>query len=236
MGVSFVIWILISILRSKISNTSWDAWDILPIVLWVVSYVHLIMISLDRFIAIILPLRYTSLITKQVMSIMIALTWFLPISVTTAMYCTAFARTGTLEGQIRMDNMHYTATIVLYLIFSCILSILYGKIMIVARTQAKKIQAWSSANTENNTNSGKSTRMVSAIMFASLALNFLYVISCILRLLGSNNILILTIIEYIGQECSVANSSVNVLIYAAFSSDFRRAFKSMLCIHMCKRK
>ena len=177
--------------------------------------------------AVVWPLHYFGLVTRKTIMVMIATAWLTPLLVLLPIYIYAMNRGKMADGSYYVGYVHQVVTISLYVIIGLILSILYGKIYIEARAQMRKIQAF--AEPTETKKAAKGTRVVLIIMSTTILLNFPYVLQAILKLAGIPPYLFVFILEYIAQECLFANSAINILIYAVFTTDFRKAYKAMFC-------
>ena len=163
--------------------------------------------------------------------VMIATAWLTPLLVLLPIYIYAMNRGQMADGSYYVRYVHKVVTISLYVIIGVLLSILYGKIYIETRAQMRKIQAFAERSRESTETkkAAKGTRVVLILMSTAILLNFPYVLQAILKLAGMPPSLFIFIFEYIAQECLLASAAINILIYAVFTNDFRKAYKAMFC-------
>ena len=194
----------------------------------------MILIGLDQFISITFPLRYPSLVTKTVMTAMICCCWLLPF----LYMCASFT---WLIGQPEMYCFtHQFATpifvtapiVIISVVFATVLA-LYGRIMMIAAQQANKrhlLNLHSDAKDKNGSKKlPRGMKMIVALLglFVILYIPLLYFdiliysenLNPVKRMIAGN----------LAQECILAMSFVNNIIYAAFSKDFRCAYQKLLC-------
>ena len=199
-----------------------------------VTFVHMILISLDQFLSITFPLRYPSLVTKTVMTAMICCCWLLPFLYT----CASF--TWLIGQPVLYCFTHMIATsilvtapiVILCLVFATVLA-LYGRIMMIAAQQANKRHTLN-LNSNTNDNNGskklpKGMKMIATLLGLFVILYVPLLFYDILVYSENKNPAKLIISGSLSQECILAMSFVNNIIYAAFSKDFRCAYKKLLC-------
>ena len=232
-GISTVTWLLYSMVYG--GTTSWDAPDIMLTLSIYISGCHLYTIGIDRFIAVVKPLHYPMIVTKRTMIIMIVITWAYPTLLIIALYTYSLQLDSTTYAYV--DRTHRIASMVSYLFNILVMSVLYGKILYETRLQVRKIQAMVDQNrnssTHNNTVSNKGTRLVMIILSTAALLNFPYFVYAILKSVGTETSLSLMIMDMMVQQCVLASACINFFIYAAFNSEFRKAYITMLCY--CKK-
>ena len=127
---------------------------------------------------------------------------------------------------------------VLMVVLSTSMCSIYGKILRDAMLQANKIQNMQST-TENNGTAikrpgKKAIKMVLSILLCFMVSYLPFTLYCFLKLLHvdiSSTNYSMRIMEFIGLVCVQCNYVVNVVIYAVFSQEFRRAYIKMLCLH-----
>ena len=198
-----------------------------------ISFCHVICIALDRFIAVVKPLHYPSLMTKRTIYLMIMASWIFPIISMIPLYEYTAAR-GNIDD---FDIFHSKVTVMFYLSVIGVMWPLYGKVIFETRSQVRKIRAFAdSFDNGSQSNASptprikhKGTRMVLALLMTSYFLSSPYFIVQCLTWAGSSKTPAVIILKIFATECMLANSAVNIVIYAAFSRDFRNAYRDMLC-------
>jgi hypothetical protein len=232
LGISTIIWILYSMAYG--GNTSWDPPDILLTLFAYISNYHLYTIGIDRFIAVVKPLHYPMLVTRNTTIIMILITWVFPVVSILPLYIYTLRQDVTYS---LVNKAHQIATITTYAINILVMSFIYGRILAETRAQLRKIQdlvnQGADGNTHNKRVSNKGTRLVMMILSAAALLNFPMFVSVILLAAGIERNLPLSMLSTLAQEWSLSNSCVNFFIYAAFFSDFKKAYINLLC--SCKK-
>ena len=229
-GLCSLMWVVYS--TSFETQTGWDATDVVVTLLVYISLFHLYAIGIDRFVAVVKPLHYPTLVTKHTTTVMIITSWLLPMVIIIPTYSWALRQTGVVY------KVHRILSIVSFSTRMVVLSILYGKILSETRAQVRKIQAFTEQNSDGNTQkksaNHKGTRLVMIILSATAILGFPYCVSSILQAAEVEQNLYLLIFQFIAHECSLASSCINFFIYSAFTNDFRKAYKFFICC--CKKK
>ena len=199
-----------------------------------VTFVHMILISLDQFISITFPLRYHSLVTKTVMTAMICCCWLLPFLYTCASFTWLIGQPVLYCFTYKIaTSIFVTAPIViLCVVFATVLT-LYGRIMMIAAQQANKRHTLN-LNSNANDNNGskklpKGMKMIVTLLGLFVIMYVPLLFYDILIYSEDKNPAKLTMSGSLSQECILAMSFVNNIIYAAFSKDFRCAYKKLLC-------
>jgi hypothetical protein len=240
-GLSLLVWYVYNTIAK--TSRAWDPTDILSIMMVFISYAHMIVITIDRFVAITRPLRYAAIVTERTLSVMIAVAWSCPLVMILPLYIIGLRLAYSGDGYLYLDTIHWLTTVIVYCMLAVTFCILYAKILKEARSQAQKVhtlvQVCPPANDlkqkSDDNQRNKGTRMIFMIVSNCLLLTFLYILQSVMKLCGVPVDLGLSIVEYFGQQCLLANSSVNVLIYAVFNKDFRKAYKAMLRSLFCRK-
>ena len=151
------------------------------------SIMHLLDIAIDRYLAVLHPLRYHHFMTVRVSNVMIALSWL-----------TSIAQTSTIMGTARFiegesvcmvpDIMREDVLIgVLHVPFTLValsMCTLYMRIMLVARKQSVQIRAldvWApDQKTKSFAKELKAAKQLSLIVLVFLARNSLYFVASLL--------------------------------------------------------
>ena len=232
-GVAMVIWIVHSMLFGGVQT--WDITDILLTVCVFITVFHLYIIGVDRFIAVVKPLHYPMLVTNNTTVIMILVSWLLPMVIFIPLYVYALYQDDNWN---MMDTLNGNVIIATYVITVLIFSVLYGKILSETRAQLRQIRAWEEpledVNSRRRTVNNKGTRLIMIILSTAVFLNFPYFLQALLRMNGVEENIYLSTLEYVAQQCLLSNSCINFFIYAAFTSEFRKAYKTLLCC--CKKR
>ena len=182
---------------------------------------HVVLVSMDRFIAVIFPFQYGAYVTVNRMKMMSSLMWIL----------SAVCSSG--EIFIKLDELGYfnislkylsraIPSMLVYVALVIFLCFVNGKIAIAANRQRRQIAALSSEKTHG---SDRQTRMMSFVAALYILLWTPYSITSIITMfMGSVN-QALVIGQRFAALSGVFNSSINCIIYYKCNSQLRRAFK-----------
>ncbi|XP_055390642.1 trace amine-associated receptor 8-like [Bubalus kerabau] len=206
------------------------------------SLFHLCFISIDRYVAVTDPLVYPTKFTVSVSGVCISISWILPIVYSGAVFYTGVSDDGMEElvsalnciggCRIVVNQEWVLISVLIFFIPSLIMVILYGKIFIVAKQQALKIEnTGSKAESESY-----KFRVAKRERKAAKTLGVTVVAFMISWLPYTIDILIDAFMgfitpAYIYEICcwgAYYNSAMNPLIYALFYPWFRKAMKVIL--------
>ncbi|XP_044531372.1 trace amine-associated receptor 7a-like [Gracilinanus agilis] len=206
------------------------------------SIFHLCFISIDRYIAVTDPLVYPTKFTLNVSLVCITFSWLLAIGYTFSLLCSGVNEDGLEElvsaltcvggCQIALNQTWSMISFLLFFIPTLIMVILYCKIFLVAKEQARKIENTSSKGESSSSVSykarvskreRKAAKTLGIAVIAFVISWFPYFIEVIIdAFLG---FITPTYIYEILLWFSYYNSTMNPLIYAFFYPWFRRAIK-----------
>uniref|UniRef100_G3U4K0 G-protein coupled receptors family 1 profile domain-containing protein n=1 Tax=Loxodonta africana TaxID=9785 RepID=G3U4K0_LOXAF len=208
------------------------------------SILHLCFISVDRFIAVTDPLMYPTKFTASVSGVCIAFSWLLSISYSFSLLCSGANETG-LEKlvsalscvggcQLAMNSKWVFVNFVLFFIPTFVMIIVYSKIFLIAKQQARKMESLSN-KTETSSDSykdrvakreRKAARTLGIAVIAFLISWLPYFIDTVIdAFLG---FITPTYIYEILVWFAYYNSAMNPLIYAFFYPWFRKAIKLII--------
>ena len=116
----------------------------------IVSFCNVSCIALDRFIAIVKPLHYPSLVTKRAVCLMIITSWVVPIVSLVSLYEYTIAHGSLVDMtnvqakvsvKVSVTNAQAKVSVICTVIFNMVTLPVYCKIIIEARAQVRKIRA-----------------------------------------------------------------------------------------------
>ncbi|KAM9002900.1 trace amine-associated receptor 9-like [Sarcophilus harrisii] len=205
------------------------------------SIFHLCFISIDRYIAVTDPLVYPTKFTLSISAICILFSWFLAITFSFSLFYTGANDDGLEElvsaltcvggCQIAMNQDWVLVDFLLFFIPTLVMVILYCKIFLVAKQQARKIESMSN-QTESSSESykarvskreRKAAKTLGIAMIAFLISWFPYFIDSIID--AFVGFITPAYMYEIFIWFTYYNSAMNPLIYAFFYPWFRRAIK-----------
>ncbi|KAG8510904.1 Trace amine-associated receptor 7a [Galemys pyrenaicus] len=205
------------------------------------SIYHLCFISLDRYIAVTDPLVYPTRFTMSVAGVCIAFSWLFSIIFSFSLLGTGANETGledlvsalTCVGgcQIAVNQNWVLVDFLIFIVPTLVMMILYAKIFLVAKQQARKIESLAS-KTEGSSESYKErvtkrerkaakTLGIAVIAFLISWLPY-FIDSIVDAFLG---FITPTYVYEILVWFAYYNSAMNPLIYAFFYPWFRKAIK-----------
>ncbi|XP_013777295.1 beta-2 adrenergic receptor-like [Limulus polyphemus] len=203
------------------------------------STLSLVCIAIDRYICIVLPLRYNSVMTKKVCITMIAVSWIL----STSVYCMMIYPSGEFkfdsqgilvcEPNYTNTNIIILATVLFYFPPLVVILYCYYTIFSVAQKQLRSVQA-APCSVYNELNrcstvqrfqaKEKLKQYRTAVTLGAIALGFLLAVtpwtlttlvsSCLEKQLSST-------VEFTVTWVAVSNSFWNPIIYGMLNKSFR---------------
>ena len=232
----------------KVIRAGWTPLTMIGITVIIVSLVHMVFIGVNRFIAVVIPLRYSALVTKRTVLVMVVLVWLIPVAMMVPLQVYATGQDRLPSGVAYADWAHALVGVIWVLLLFVALVILYGKVMMETRAQALKVQAWQQKQPAPNSDSTgrtrsqktdrskKSTRLVLIILLMAMILNAPYFVYSLLIVIGTPIVTVpMATLVLFAQQCYLTNSGINIFIYALFTSDFRKAYQQMFCAK-CRQK
>ncbi|XP_036624137.1 trace amine-associated receptor 6-like [Trichosurus vulpecula] len=206
------------------------------------SLFHLCFISIDRYIAVTDPLVYPTKFTLSVSGLCITLSWTITMTYGGSVFYAGVNDDGLEElvsaltcvggCQLAVNQKWTIIHFLLFFIPSLVMIILYSKIFLVAKLQARKIENTSNKGESSSSESYKA-RVSKRERKAAKTLGIAVIAFLISWLPYSLDALIDTFLgfvtpAYIFEICcwfAYYNSAVNPLIYAFFYPWFRKAIK-----------
>ena len=197
--------------------------------------------ALDKYIAITHPLRYHVIMTQKATVGCIVGCWTFGVLI----WITHYFWLDVLNNAcmtLQVVPVVYTRVLLftLYVTIGALLVLFHIQIATIAREHANRIATEVTCNTQHGhkkvMKNKKGMRTVSAILAAYVLAWFLYFLIDFLYLIDVYlNPLVNNVMLSIAVTLGLANSSVNFLVYAATSRDFREAYHSFMCVCHCTR-
>ena len=117
----------------------WDLRATAMNVAFFISLFHVIIIAADRFIAITVPLRYFTIVTKRRIIMMIAIAWFVPAMVLIPLYEVTSLQGQMPNGRYYVHSAHHVVNIIMSILLIGTIVVLYGKILKETRSHVRRI-------------------------------------------------------------------------------------------------
>ncbi|XP_038059767.1 beta-2 adrenergic receptor-like [Patiria miniata] len=211
----------------EIANKRWVLGDFLC-TLWgiiypgclQISFLSLLLLTVDRFIAIVHSLRYHDIMTPRRSKITVALVWAFSLLESAILFGFVTPATVTEEtyficNYVFRDVYQYTAIISLAIPLIIIL-VIYLYILHVARRQARRISAQqhiSCSMEEQNTPQRMSTKSATTVFIITGSVVLCWTPSIILLVLYTQQVILQEAYNVISKAVLFSNSWLNVVIY-----------------------
>ena len=187
------------------------------------SMLHLLMVTMERYIFINYPLKYHFLITRRIICLLISIPWLVSFLTNIILIILSF--------MCIPKNLKLLRLIILcgYIIESIIIVTLYIKMLRIVQKQVRQIRNLSFWNRNGSiSESERKVTITMGLIVGAFVISWmperLYLLLITLDVITHNNIIYL-VFGLIGY----CNSVVNCFIYAWKNSQFRRAYYSLLC-------
>ena len=196
------------------------------------NIISLLLLTIDRFIAIVHPLRYPSLMTLKRSKVITALFWVLTF-VSTVFFFGILNKAKLYEEPNSKcyfkNSFNYTGICIFTTALSIIL-VLYMYILKVARRQARRIAAQNHiGNPPEGQNAPQpiSTKSATTVLIITGALCICWMPQIIKNVLDSQDITIHPSVQIILDTFLFINSWLNVVIYYWRNRELRQALQSL---------
>ncbi|XP_063498670.1 histamine H2 receptor isoform X3 [Symphalangus syndactylus] len=214
----------------------------LDVMLCTASILNLFMISLDRYCAVMDPLRYPVLVTPVRVAISLVLIWVISITLSflsihlgwNSRNESSKSNHTTSKCKVQVNEVYGLVDgLVTFYLPLLIMCITYYRIFKVARDQAKRINhisSWKAATIREH----KATVTLAAVMGAFIICWFPYFTAFVYRGLRGDDA-INEVLEAIVLWLGYANSALNPILYAALNRDFRTGYQQLFCCRLANR-
>ena len=203
------------------------------------SSMHLVCIAVDRYVAVLHPLRYNEFVTPKVVNILLSVAWGSSILLTGIVIGTA-KYNPSISLCTLPDVVSHAIIMVMHTILTSLIVamfFIYGRIFLVARKQMKQIHALSApSGLQENRGNRIARELKAAGQLSVVVLVFFICHATFLVTLGLGYIYrelmpIPTFILCYKVSLFVVfcNSALNPIVYALNNREFRAAFKRLLC-------
>ena len=206
------------------------------------SVLHLLAIAIDRYLAVLHPLRYHDFMTARVSNIMIALSWIFSTFLTSLIIGTSRFELGVTQCMLNDIVPNGVLIFVLQVTFTSVMLCmlyLYARIFWVAKRQMKQINALMVMTADNPKKLGMKQELKAAKQLAFIVLVFVcchamfYIITTMGYFYEALGIPGEKFLIYYKISILIIffNAFMNPIVYALKSKEFKEAFKRILCRH-----
>ncbi len=223
------------------------------IIMMTVSQFTLVLVSVDRFVAVQFPLRYSLLMSARRVKSTLAVIWMYSILFPIIQYVPPIGRSDwTVTPNCEMEDMFtpgYQITLVLHFFLSMIVMLIfYSRVFCIARGHVHRMSLSDSLASELETATTSVVPVKSEKRMLSRATKTLFVVLGVFICCWMPFFLILTVhmickihgvlntetrqhliyTRMVFSMFAIANSMLNPFIYAGKSHEFRQAFRRLL--------
>ncbi|XP_041352921.1 probable G-protein coupled receptor No9 [Gigantopelta aegis] len=207
------------------------------------SLLNLLLMSFDRYLAVIYPLRYHALMTPNraknaliVLWVFITVISFVPL---TGWNTWKDGSVCDLYEVLAREHIYFS---VHFLVLSCLTLtiILYSRIFYVAHSHRKNIQATSKLNVAARRQKEYKSAKVMSLISLLFVLFWLPYLTCgILKIFKSLTWDVVEVSKSFALCLSFSNSMVNPIVYSLLKTDFRKVFQNYFfsrfrCYTVCR--
>ena len=198
-----------------------------------ISVLHLVTISIERYIAIFHGLYYNKLLSKKRFGILVGFCWVFPfvMDLATIPWIPYWNKEDHVcfYGEI-WTKVNVYINIIIYIFCWPMVLFIYFCIYKAAKFQTKRIHAFQiGGKTEGRKTDTKATKTLSLLLAAFIVAWSPYFITCIVKFfIPHMDISLFVILYHITFKIGLVNSAVNFFIYAYNKKDFKNAYKQLL--------
>ena len=209
-----------------------NLWNALFFLFLTASVLNLTSISIDRFLAVVYPLRYSIWVTPNLVKLMIASVWVYSSAIAVLIFFLlnppegepySFDLNPLFHGFLLIGNVIFPFTIMI---------ILYSKIYIIARRHARRAGITSSPTRRTNS-FARELKLAKTLGIVMLCFVICWLpfetINVVILVDKGVTTCVVEITDTVACWLAYLHSSFNPLVYAFASSEFRRAFRKLLC-------
>ena len=196
------------------------------------AMLHVLLVAVDRFIAVVFPYFYSSKVTKNRLICMSVLAWVMSVG------CAAIYM-GMYSLMLQGNYLPYLVDIFIYMTMMVLLIVSHGKVACVARSKRTQIAAIDMQDfsdpdkkTKKIKKIDRATLMMLVMVGVYLLLWFPLILTSVIMLVTNELTPATAYVRGFGAILITSNSSVNFIIYAVVNRRFRYAYRLLLT---CKK-
>ncbi|XP_071328860.1 trace amine-associated receptor 13c-like [Trachinotus anak] len=246
-GSDFFVGLLVIPVETLMTGTCWVLGDVmcalyflLPYTLISASVGSMVLISVDRYVAICDPMRYPTRVTVRVVTAAVCLCWLCSVFYSVFIMYDHLNRPGRYNpchGECVVNVAGDVDLAVAFVIPIAVITGLYIRVFVVAVTQARAVRAHAAAVTAGYsvTLTVRRSELKAARTLGVLVAVFLICYSpyyCLLLSLSGRNILVGSSTEAFMSCLMYFNSCLNPLLYALFYPWFRKAVRLIVSLRI----
>ena len=214
--------------RTLFPGISYPVINYLQVLLILGASYHVVLVAIERFVAIMFPFQYTTYVTPKVIWVSSGFTYLFALLLSTPSFLMNFAHIMNVKLSRKGIYIAGSFSIVFgYSLLALLLFILHGRVTYIAKQQRRRVEALTDGQ-ERKPGVDRATKMMIIVVGVYLLLwaPFTFSSTAAVILLRHNDAL--EFLQKYGLVLGTYNSSVNFIIYTAFNRKLRMAFRKIL--------
>ena len=189
---------------------------------------HVVLVAIERFVAIMFPFQYTTYVTPKVIWVSSGFTYLFALLLSTPNFLMNFGHIMNVKFSRKGNYIAGSFSNVFgYSLLAFLLFFLHGRVTYIAKQQRRRVEALTEGQ-ERKPGVDRATKMMIIVVGVYLLLwaPFTFSSTAAVILLRHNDAL--EFLQTYGLVLGTYNSSVNFIIYTAFNRKLRMAFRKIL--------